>query len=82
MPDVLQQSGSAIRIAALASNLIEELDGRGNWYRSGILCMTWCPSACLRERDQWFKNGTFWLCDLAVLRRRAYATPESPSVDI
>jgi len=40
MPDVLQQPGSTIRIAALASNLIEELDGGGNWYRSGIMCMT------------------------------------------
>jgi len=51
MPDVFHQSGSAIRIAALASNLIEELDGGEKWYRSSIMCMTWCPSACLREHD-------------------------------
>jgi len=76
MLDVLQQPGSAIRIAALASNLIEELDGGGNWCRSGITCMTWCLYACLREHDQWFKYGTFGLCDLAVLERRAYSAPE------
>ena len=76
MPDILQQSGSAIRMATLASNLMEELDGGGCWYRRGIMCMTWCPSACLREHDQRFNFGTFWLRDLAVLERRACATPE------
>ncbi len=40
MTDVLQSSRSAIRIAALVSNLIEEVDGGGNWYRSGSNCMT------------------------------------------
>jgi hypothetical protein len=36
MPEVLRWSGPAIRIVALTSNLLEELDGGGNGYRWGI----------------------------------------------